>query len=342
MNPGNRLLIVGPNWVGDVVMAQSLFSLLRQRQPALHITVLAPAWSRALLDRMPEVDQSLELPFSRGELRFLERRRFGRRLIGQFDRAILLPNSFKSALVPFFARIPERTGWRGEHRNLLLTDCRVLDESRYPLMVQRFAALGLEPDASLGHLHRPRLTVGLDAARETAAGLGLVPDRPVLAICPGAEYGDAKQWPAEHFASLADRAVDAGWQVWMLGSSNDRRVCEEIVALVAEHHRRHCLDLAGLTTLDQAIDLLSLVAAMVTNDSGLMHIGAALQTPLVALFGSTSTDFTPPLSDRVKSLSTDIACRPCFARTCPLGHRRCLTEITPERVYSAVQELLVS
>jgi len=339
-NPGNRLLIVGPTWVGDMVMAQSLLTLLRQQQPDAHITVMAPAWSRALIERMPEVDAGIGSPFGSGDLKLIARWKLGRQLSGQFDTAYILPNSYKSALLPFFARIPKRVGWQGEMRNALLTDCRKLDVTRYPLMVERFVALALNEGEKLPVINRPALQADAGQAAATISSLGIEKAERVLALCPGAEFGDAKQWPLRHYARLCDLAVGAGWQVWILGSNNDRQAGNEVLSAVSESNRSCCFDLTGKTSLNQAIDLLSLASATVSNDSGLMHIAAAVGSPLVALYGSTSPDFTPPLADRVKSLTTDIGCRPCFKRQCPLGHKRCLTEITPDRVYSSLQHLL--
>lgn len=341
-NPASRILVVGPSWVGDTVMAQPLLSLLRSTYPDAHIAFLAPSWSRALTTRMAELDESLESPFAHGEVGLAARYRLGRQLRDRFDWAIVLPNSFKSALVPLFARIPRRTGWRGEFRMGLLTDCRRLDPHRYPMMVQRFVALGVAAEAPIPGYQRPSLIVDRERARTTARVLELQDSRKALALCPGAEFGDAKQWPLAHYAGLCELAARDGWQFWILGSPNDRASAQELIGQLSPATRLLCRDLTGRTSLGQAIDLLSLATAAVTNDSGLMHIGAAVDCPLIALFGSTSTDFTPPLGDRVKSLSTDIACRPCFQRKCPLGHKRCLTEITPERVYGSLQELLAS
>jgi len=321
-------------------MAQSLLTLLRHQLPDAHITVMAPAWSRALLERMQEVDASIESPFGHGDLKLIARWKLGRQLAGRFDTAYILPNSFKSALVPFFARIPRRVGWQGELRNLLLTDCRKLDASQYPLMVERFVALAVDRSERLPVFERPALQTNPGQAAATATMLGIERTEQVLALCPGAEFGDAKQWPVQHYARLSDIVIKAGWQVWILGSPNDREAGNQVVSSVSESNRSSCFDLTGKTSLDQVIDLLSLASATVSNDSGLMHIAAAVGSPLVALYGSTSPGFTPPLADRVKSLTTDIACRPCFKRQCPLGHKRCLTEITPEGVYSSLQDLL--
>ncbi|MBT8147186.1 MAG: lipopolysaccharide heptosyltransferase II, partial [Gammaproteobacteria bacterium] len=255
-NSGKRILVVGPSWVGDMVMAQSLFKLLRHQQPSAHITVMAPAWSQALINRMPEIDVGIESPFDHGDLKLVERWRFGRQLSERFDTAYVLPNSFKSALVTYFARIPARIGWQGEYRNMLLTDCRKLDPSQYPLMVERFMALALDRSAKLPAIDRPALLTDSETATTVAASLGVARTERALALCPGAEFGDAKQWPLEHYAKLCDLAVESGWQVWILGSPNDQEAGEQVVLAVSEPNRASCFDLTGKTNLDQAIDLL--------------------------------------------------------------------------------------
>jgi len=326
-----------------MVMAQSLFMELRFRHPGAAIDVLAPAWSSPLLARMPEVVQALELPLAHGELGLTKRRELGRRLGNSgYEQAIVLPNSFKSALIPWLAGITRRTGWRGEMRGWLLNDCRMLDKSALPLMVQRFVALALPADARLPDelpepLPVPQLAINNSRAQEVCRRFAVRSDLPALMLCPGAEFGSSKQWPAEHFAAVAMAMLREGWQVVLLGSANDRAVTTAIANIV---QAESCLNLAGLTSLDEAIDLLSLAAAVVSNDSGLMHIAAALHRPLVAVYGSTSPDFTPPLSDRAEPLSTDIACRPCFRRECPLHHKRCLTDLQPERVLASLRQLL--
>ncbi len=336
-----QMLVVAPSWIGDMVMAQSLFMLLKSAHPQAELTVLAPAWSKPLLQRMPEVDHELDLSFGHGELSLWARRQFALALPRKYDLAVVLPNTFKSALIPFFAGIPRRVGWRGECRNLLLTDCRQLDRENFPRMVQRFVALGV-PASPLppAQISVPRLRTDPEQARFSVELLQLQALEKTVVICPGAEFGEAKQWPAAHYAQLCERLIESAWQVWIMGSANDNEVAGQIVSALPSEHQRLCHNMAGKTTLDQAVDLLSLATVVVSNDSGLMHIAAALNKPVVALYGSTSPDFTPPLVDRVKLLSTKIECRPCFQRKCPLVHLRCLTEISPQRVFDELQNLL--
>ncbi|KAA8695315.1 ADP-heptose--lipooligosaccharide heptosyltransferase II [Pseudomonas caricapapayae] len=335
-----KILIVGPSWVGDMVMAQTLFQCLKQRHPECEIDVLAPEWSRPILERMPQVRAALSFPLGHGALELATRRRIGKSLAGQYDQAILLPNSLKSALVPFFAGIPKRTGWRGEFRYGLLNDVRTLDKQRYPLMIERFMALAFEKGSELPRPY-PRPSLRIDPATREAAlsKFGLSLDRPVLALCPGAEFGESKRWPAEHYAQVADASIREGWQVWLFGSKKDHPVGESIRQELIPGLREESVNLSGETSLAEAIDLLSCADAVVSNDSGLMHVAAALNRPLVAVYGSTSPDFTPPLADEVEVVRLGIECSPCFERTCRFGHYNCMRLLEPDAVIQALTRL---
>ena len=335
-----RILIVGPSWVGDMVMAQTLFVCLKQRHPDCEIDVLAPEWSRPILERMPEVRAALSFPLGHGVLDFASRRRIGKSLAGRYDQAILLPNSLKSALVPFFAGIPLRTGWKGEMRYGLLNDLRKLDKARYPLMIERFMALAYAPGAPLPQPYpRPRLQIDEDSRERALAKFGLTLDRPVLALCPGAEFGEAKRWPAEHYAKVAELKIRDGWQVWLFGPKNDQPGGETIRERLIPGLREEVTNLAGQTSLAEAIDLMSAAGAVVSNDSGLMHVAAALNRPLVAIYGSTSPQFTPPLAEQVEIVRLGIECSPCFERPCRFGHYNCLRELKPRPVVEALARL---
>lgn len=341
-----KFLIVGPAWIGDMVMAQSLFQWLRRLYPEAEIDVMAPQWSATLLGRMPEVDAAIVADFERGRLSVGKRFALGRRLAAKgYDRAIVLPNSWKSALAPFLARIPVRTGWRGEMRYGLLTDIRRRDKNRLPLMIDRFNALAFERgriedanDFPAPH-PKPRLRADPTAAAATMARLGLNSGRPILALCPGAEFGPSKRWPPAHFASVAAERIAQGWQAWLFGSPADAPAAADLLHALPAEARAHCRDLCGHTSLIEAVDLIALAAQVVTNDSGLMHIAAALDRPLVALYGSTSFEHTPPLADRVASLSVGMSCSPCFERTCRFGHTRCMTDLMPARVLDALSNM---
>ncbi len=336
-----NILIIGPSWVGDMVMAQTLFACLKQRHGECSIDVLAPDWSRPILERMPEVREALSFPVGHGALEMATRRRIAQGLRGRYDQAIVLPNSLKSALVPFFAGIPKRTGWRGEMRFGLLNDIRKLDKARYPLMIERFMALAFEPAAALPELYpQPALRIEAQSREAAVARFGLSLDRPVLALCPGAEFGESKRWPAEHFAKVAELKIRQGWQVWLFGSKNDREVGEDIRARLIPGLREEAINLSGETSLAEAIDLLSCAEAVVSNDSGLMHVAAAVARPLVAVYGSTSPAFTPPLSQQVEVVRLGLDCSPCFERTCRFGHNNCMRELKPRPVVEALDRLV--
>jgi heptosyltransferase-2 len=327
-----KTLVVAPSWIGDAVLTHPLLVRLKERDPGGAIDVLAPSWAMAVFRRVPEVSRTLALPFGHGDLMLGERRAFGRSL-GAYDQAIVLPNSWKSALVPFHAKIPKRTGYRGEFRYKLLNDVRRLDKAALPLIAERYAALAQpKEEALMRPLPEPRLAVDAAARAATVAKFALDLARPVAAFAPGAEYGPAKRWPAGHFASLGRILIDRGYQVWLFGSAKDADIKREI-----SHSLGNCIDLAGRTTLDEAIDLLSLATRVVTNDSGLMHVAAALERPMAALFGSSSPAFTPPLSKHARVITLKLSCSPCFARVCPLGHTNCLVQLEPALVIEALE-----
>ncbi len=330
-----RFLIVGPAWVGDMVLAQSLFKVLKTRYPGSQLDVLAPRWTLPLLERMPEVDEAIALDIGHGELKLGERLRLGRELRARnYDRAIVLPNSLKSAIVPFAARARVRTGFTGELRYGLLNDIRKLDKEKLPRTVDRFVALALSPGEVLPEIPSPRIRADADQARSALARMGRgMPTTPVLGLCPGAEYGPAKRWPAEYFADVAKAKMAEGWEVWLFGSEMDAPVTGAIQSMT----EKRCLDLGGKTTLEEAIDLMSLTTAVVTNDSGLMHVAAALDRQVIALYGSSDPRHTPPLSDKASVLYLGLECSPCFKRECPLKHLKCLRDLAPEQVIAALK-----
>jgi heptosyltransferase-2 len=348
-----------------MVMAQSLFITLKNVQPDCQIDVLAPAWSFPLLERMPEVAKAIAMPFVRGQFGLLERIKLGKSLRGEcYDQAILLPNSWKSALIPYFADIPIRTGYIGECRWGLLNDARKLDKSLLTMTVQRFVALGLPVTAPLPpECPVPGLLINRDqqqtviekfklsshsvgrvsdsvTRQNSAPDVGLrsanptykTPSENILALCPGAEYGPAKRWPASYYAEVARHKIAQGWQVWLFGSDKDKAAAEQINGETGGG----CIDFTGRTSLAEAVALLSLVNTVVTNDSGLMHVAAALDKKIIAIYGSSDPNFTPPLNAKARIISLNLECSPCFKRECPLGHTRCLTDIKPDQVINVI------
>ncbi|MFN0300433.1 MAG: lipopolysaccharide heptosyltransferase II [Burkholderiales bacterium] len=331
-----RILVVAPSWIGDTLLAQPLFARLKKQQSDVSIDALAPPWTAPVLRRMPEIERVIEAPFNHGDLRLLDRWRLGRTLsIASYDRAIVLPNSFKSALIPWFARIPERIGYIGEQRYGALNIRHRLDESALPLMAERYAKLAEAGDAMPA---RPleQTTIRVDESNRARAlrELRLDLDQPVVAFCPGAEFGPAKRWPVRHFVALARALAAKQRRVWLFGGPNDRGITRAI----REGAGDTVTDLAGRTDLATAIDLMSCAGCVVANDSGMMHVATALDRPLVALYGSSSPHHTPPLSPAARILSLALECSPCYARECPLGHFRCLEDLDPMRVFHAIEE----
>ncbi len=327
-----RSLVIAPQWIGDAVMTEPLMRRLAARGERL--TVGALPWVAPVYRAMPQVAEVIEFPFQHGGLQFKARRRLARELEGRFDAAYVLPNSLKSALLPFMASIPRRVGYLGEARVGLLTH-RVKNPKGKPPMVAFYSALsgeaGLEADC-------PRLALGEGESARAAQAQDL-PLQGYYTFAPGAEFGSSKRWPAAHYAQLASQ-LDA--PVVLLGSGKDAPVCEEIV----QGAPGRCLNLAGKTSLMEAIALIAGARAMVSNDSGLMHVAAAFGIRQVALFGSSSPLHTPPLNAHAQVIwlkddpayQPPLDCAPCFERECPLGHHRCLNDIPPQRVLQRLSD----
>jgi heptosyltransferase-2 len=329
-----QYLIVGPSWVGDMVMAQSLFITLKQQYPDCEIDVVAPDWSLPVLRRMSQIRSGIALPVAHGRFGLRNRFRLGRSLRSKgYSHAIVLPRSWKSALAPWFAGVPVRTGYRGEMRYGLLNDIRRLDESVLRQTVQRYVALGFDDLPSVAPaVPLPMLKTSRRNSERLIGALALDLSRPVVCMMPGAEYGPAKQWPVRYYARLAAKLADSGFSIWVLGSSKESALGDSITRELGDAGSNLC----GSTELVDVVDLLAMAAQVVTNDSGLMHIAAAVGCKLNVIYGSSTPDYTPPLAD-ASSLNIfyqALDCSPCFKRVCPLGHTNCLKEIDADTVYS--------
>ncbi|MDO8812638.1 MAG: lipopolysaccharide heptosyltransferase II [Gallionella sp.] len=353
----HKILVVSPSWVGDCMLMQPMLMRLMQHHPGCRIDVFAAPWTEKLLRAMPEVHEVIINPLPHGALQLAARYRLGKQLRAtRYDQVIVLPNSWKSALVPFFAHIPLRIGFVGESRYILLNDARKLDKQKLPLMVERFAQLAEAPARSTpvgtpllrsdpsadtqGEIPRPlanpKLAINEAQRNATLHKLKLTLNQPVAVFCPGAEYGPAKRWPATYYADIAQRLQQHGYAVWLIGSGKDKTVADEINRLAGAQ----CINLCGSTDLGDALALLACAQLVISNDSGLMHLAAALDKPLLALFGSSSPQFTPPLSAQAQVIKLDIECSPCFKRECPLGHFNCMMQLTPDMVWEKMQRTI--
>ncbi len=312
-----------------MVMAQALFKLI---QADGHVVdVLAPEWSLPIVARMPEVHEGIASETGHGEIGFGKRRRIAKSLRETgYDHAIVMPRSFKSALIPWIAGIPRRTGFRGEARFGLINDVRTLDRKVLDQTVKRFVALGIEEGEPLPAAPQPALRISTAHQRELVERLALDTGRPVVAMMPGAEYGPAKCWPLDHFVELAAMLDATAYTVWVLGSEKDAAAGQAIA------DRSAAINLCGRTSLEDVIDVLGLCEQAVSNDSGLMHVAAAVGIHVHGIYGSSSPAFTPPLTDRSDIHYRGLDCSPCFKRECPLGHLDCLNGIRPGDIHERI------
>ena len=332
----SRSLVIAPQWIGDAVMSEPLVARLAKRGEQL--TVAALPWVAPVYRARSRVADVIELPFAHGRLDWAERRRVAAGLRGRFDTAYVLPNSLKSALIPWLARIPVRVGYAGESRIVLLNR-RLPNPAGRPPMVAFYSALAGSPVAGG---ERPLMKLSPPMLDAATSGVG-VERSAYWVFAPGAEYGPAKCWPAERYAELARGLFAAhGQPVLLLGSAKEAQLCEQIAA----QSDGACRVLAGKTSLIDAMALIAAARGVVSNDSGLMHVAAAFGVPQAAVFGSTSPEHTPPLNPRARVLwlkeELQLDCAPCFDRVCRFGHTRCLTGVSAERVETALADALVA
>lgn len=341
MDSSKKILIISPAWIGDIIIAQSLLKYIKQHDPETIIDVLAPAWSHELYSVMPEINKIFTMPLGHSQFQLKKRWRLGKELRNKkYHQAIILPNSWKSSIIPFAARIPLRTGWLGEMRFGLLNDWRILNKKKLPLMIQRFLALGKIKNKTNQKLDwktfQPHFEISNNQETIKIKKLFSIKEKPLLILCPGAAYGPAKCWPAEYFAEIANYKKSKNWQIVLLGSNSDGFIGQKIQELT----NKACINLIGKTSLLEALHILSFAKLVISNDSGLMHLTAALDRPLIALYGSSSPEFTPPLSVKAKVIYLKLSCSPCFERTCPLVHFNCLKQLTPHIVQNAIRDLI--
>ena len=327
-----RILVVAQAWVGDVVLSQTLYALLKRQQPDTSIDVVAPNWAGALLKRMPQVSRHIPLDVRHGQPGLWRQWAAARHLDAEYRQAIVIPRSVKAALLPWAAGIKKRVGFDSGMRSGFINDSR----PRPPDIMARMAQLASPGPIDPGSIPHPRLKVDPEKAIDILRQWEIGPNEPVVGLMPGAAYGRTKEWGAESFAQLAATLAKHGNRICVVGTSKDRPLGE----IIARAEPERIMNLCGETTLDQAVLLISKFAVAICNDSGLMHVAAAVNTPVIGIYGPTSPDTHPPLTDARKILSVRTLCSPCHQRICPYGHHACMTRITPEQVHAAVLALL--
>jgi heptosyltransferase-2 len=313
-----------------MVMANGLVAALHAQFPGQPIDVLAPPATAPIAARMPEVRNAIEFAFSPHRLELAQRRRLARDLRGQYGTAYVLPGSWISALIPAMAGIPVRVGYLRELRYGLLNRIVVMPEGQKRKTADAYFRLA----GASGSLRAPRLEVDVANQKRLLAEHRLVP-KGFVALVPGAEGGSAKRWPAPHYAELARSLIGEGHPVALLGGPRDTAVTAEVATAA-----QGAIDMGGRTTLGDAVDLIAAARLAVANDSGLMHVAAAVGTPVIGIYGSTSPKDTPPLSELANPIWHELACSPCNQRECPFGHTACLNGIGAAEVLVGARRLI--
>ncbi|MDR2905179.1 MAG: lipopolysaccharide heptosyltransferase II [Helicobacteraceae bacterium] len=327
-----KILAIAPNWVGDMVMAQVLFKALKKLYGAdTIIDVVSQRWALSVASRMDEVRNLIEMKIAHGEFGLKKRYALGKLLRAEnYDLAIVMTITFKSALIPFFAKIPIRAGHLGEIRFGLINDIKKIAIKR-PRMIDKYMSLCDQGDREIA-IEYPKLRVDLENQKSLLARLGLNVDKPIAALFVGAEYGEAKRYSIGKFAVIANKLIENGCQIWVFGSERDRSLGEELLL-----DSPKSVNLCGKTSLTDAIDLIALAKFAISNDSGLLHIAAAVGINVIAIYGSSTSDYTPPLTDKKEIVSLNLPCSPCFKKRCPLKHLKCLRDLPPEMILERVK-----
>ena len=354
------ILIIAPNWIGDAVMTQPLLASIKAQYPNSSIDVLASTWVAPIYRACSEVNEVIEAKFEHKQLQWALRKELAKQIESkQYQACFVLPNSFKSALIPWLANIPLRIGYRGEMRfgliNIALDNPSKINRSP---MVEHYLSLStllndeaavasvaavaavplnqtITPHLNISEKARQSVEAKLQSAKINLAELNST----IYVLCPGAEYGPSKRWPIEYFATLAQELIktNANNHIILIGGEGDQNLANEIGSQAKQNPHIH--NWCGSTSLDEAIALIGMSKAVISNDSGLMHIAAALKVPQVAIFGSSDPTHTPPLSDKAKVIWLGLACSPCHKRECPLGHLKCLKDILPQQVLATLNTL---
>ncbi|MBL7004917.1 MAG: lipopolysaccharide heptosyltransferase II [Gammaproteobacteria bacterium] len=316
----SRVLVIAPQWLGDAVMSHALIQLLAEQHT---VDVLCAEWLSAVYRRMPHVEQVTGIDLKHGKLPIKYYWQVAQQLKGRYQQCFIIPRKLKSALIPWFAGIPKRTAYLGESRYFLVND-RVQQDPQQHFWVEKVCGL-FKSGVKLAELPNPKLIVNEQSKAEWLQRLE-IKDRKLIALMPGASYGPSKQWPIENFSQLAQQLASSS-TVIVLGGQAEFEIGEAI-----KQGNAGVINLCGKTSLEDTIDLLALCDSAVSNDSGLMHIAAAVGCFVKALYGSSSPDYTPPLTTSKTIYSDTLGCKPCFKRQCEFNHYDCWRKISVNRV----------
>ena len=327
MGSKEKFLIIAPSWIGDLMISQSLLKYLKKEYPDCQIDMVVKPELITLAKMMPELKNIYSLDIRHKELGLMKRYTLAKKIKKNlYSASIILPNSFKSAIIPWLANIPLRIGYNRELRSLLLNKKYSLIKHK-DSMVNRYLKLA---EGSYSDNIRPLLLINSDSSESISRKYLINNSKKNIVLCPEAEYGPAKRWPANKWMQLANFYKEKNYNVYFLGKNRSLETKYQSVL-----KKDSIISLLGKTSLEEAAYILSIVDLVITNDSGLMHITASVNTNLISIFGSSSPFYTPPLmKDQFgEVIYKALTCSPCFKRECPLQHLNCLNNISSEEIF---------
>ena len=327
--PTQKLLIIPQNWLGDIVMSQTLLKKIKSNNPKTSIDILVNSSLKNLVERMPEINKVIILDCSHRELGLFKRLRLAKEIKkSSYDRSIVLSRSLKSSLIPYFAKIPIRTGELGELRYLLINDLKEFSKESRRKTASRYISMYSDNNEKLSENYYPSLDSNSENIKNLSEKYDLKKDKKVIIFAPGAAFGPSKMWPVNKFRELGKK-LNNDFKILILGSNNEKSIGNDIVT------NKNMVNLCGKTSIADAVDLMHISKFCVSNDSGLMHLAAATNTKSISIYGSTSPDFTPPLTKNKDIHYKGMSCSPCFEKKCKYGHYNCLVDIHSDDVFKS-------
>lgn len=327
--PTQKLLIIPQNWLGDIVMSQTLLKKIKSNNPKTSIDILVNSSLKNLVERMPEINKVIILDCSHRELGLFKRLRLAKEIKkSSYDQSIVLSRSLKSSLIPYFAKIPIRTGELGELRYLLINDLKEFSKESRRKTASRYISMYSDNNEELSENYYPSLDSNSENIKNLSEKYDLKKDKKVIIFAPGAAFGPSKMWPVNKFRELGKK-LNNDFKILILGSNNEKSIGNDIVT------NKNMVNLCGKTSIADAVDLMHISKFCVSNDSGLMHLAAATNTKSISIYGSTSPDFTPPLTKNKDIHYKGMSCSPCFEKKCKYGHYNCLVDIHSDDVFKS-------